>query len=113
MVKSGQSGFKKNEKPLNNGHYQDYPQFLFYFHQDSQRYFGKNVDFFSGPFFELSFFYSDFNPNQGGLFGQSIECGGGDSARWVLTLPECIFDIRISQKGSQMKDGIFLIPWIL
>ena len=53
------------------------------------------------------------NPNQGGLFDQSIEWGGADSARWVLTLPECIFDVRISQKGSQMKDGIFLNPWIL
>ena len=53
------------------------------------------------------------NPNQGGLFDRSIEWGGADSARWVLTLPECIFDVRISQKGSQMEDDIFLSPWSL
>ena len=53
-----------------------------------------------------------FNPNQGGHFDRSIEWGV-DSAGWVLMLPECILDVQISQKGSQMKDGIFLNTWSL
>ena len=48
------------------------------------------------------------NPNQGGLFGLSIEWGGG-----FRQLPECIFDVQISQKGSQMENGIFLNLWSL
>ena len=61
----------------------------------------------------LKAYSQEINPNQGGLFDRSIEWGGADSARWVLTLPECIFDVRISQKGSQMEDDIFLSPWSL